>query len=152
MVALEPEHLDARPDLSAAHELLVRPFSLAELEARVGRATREVRGAEQGTVVRADPLELNLATYQATNAGKPVRFTYMEFELLRFLLTHPNRVFTREALLKRVWGYDYFGGARTVDVHIRRVRAKLGPEQATRAKTIRGVGYLFDRPALSAAA
>jgi len=68
----------------------------------------------------------------------------MEYELLKFLLTHPNRVFSREALLQRVWGYDYYGGARTVDVHIRRVRAKLGQEHAHRVQTIRSVGYLFE--------
>jgi two-component system alkaline phosphatase synthesis response regulator PhoP len=69
----------------------------------------------------------------------------MEYELLKFLVTHPNRVFPREALLSRVWGYDYYGGARTVDVHIRRLRAKLGQEHAARIKTIRNVGYLFER-------
>jgi DNA-binding response OmpR family regulator len=69
----------------------------------------------------------------------------MEYELLKFLVTHPNRVFSREALLSRVWGYDYYGGARTVDVHIRRVRAKLGQEHAARIKTVRSVGYLFER-------
>jgi DNA-binding response OmpR family regulator len=68
----------------------------------------------------------------------------MEYELLRFLATHPNRVFTREALLTSVWGYDYFGGARTVDVHVRRVRAKLGTELAERLKTVRSVGYRFE--------
>ena len=75
--------------------------------------------------------------------GEPVDFTYMEYELLRFLVTHPNRVFSREALLSRVWGYDYYGGARTVDVHVRRVRAKLG-EHAARIKTVRSVGYRFE--------
>jgi DNA-binding response OmpR family regulator len=152
LLALEPEHLNAYGDLSAAHELLVRPFSLAELEARVARATRDGHGAEDGTIVRAGTLELNLATYQVTNAGRPISFTYMEYELLKFLMTHPNRVFSREALLKRVWGYDYYGGARTVDVHIRRVRAKLGQEQAARVKTIRSVGYLFELPRVGAAA
>jgi DNA-binding response OmpR family regulator len=68
----------------------------------------------------------------------------MEYELLRFLMTHPGRVFSREALLTRVWGYDYYGGIRTVDVHVRRVRAKLGQEYAARLKTVRGVGYRFE--------
>ena len=76
----------------------------------------------------------------------------MEYELLRFLMSHPNRVFSREALLQRVWGYDYYGGARTVDVHIRRVRAKLGEEHAERVKTVRSVGYLFELPAGARAA
>ena len=68
----------------------------------------------------------------------------MEYELLRFLATHPNRVFSREALLTSVWRYDYFGGARTVDVHVRRVRAKLGAAHAERLKTVRSVGYRFE--------
>ena len=68
----------------------------------------------------------------------------MEYELLKFLATHPNRVFSREALLSRVWGYDYYGGARTVDVHVRRLRAKLGAEHAQRIKTVRSVGYRFE--------
>jgi DNA-binding response OmpR family regulator len=71
----------------------------------------------------------------------------MEYELLKFLMTHPNRVFSREALLSRVWGYDYYGGARTVDVHIRRVRAKLGQSHAWRVQTVRSVGYLLDTKA-----
>jgi DNA-binding response OmpR family regulator len=152
MVAARAEHLRRAPFVSAAHELLVHPCTLAELEARVARATRDVRAVDDGTVVRADPLELNLATYQVTNAGVPISFTYMEYELLKFLVTHPNRVFSREALLKRVWGYDYYGGARTVDVHIRRVRAKLGQEQAARVKTIRNVGYLFELAQMRSAA
>jgi two-component system, OmpR family, alkaline phosphatase synthesis response regulator PhoP len=95
-------------------------------------------------VVRVGSLELNLATYQVAIDGGPVDFTYMEYELLKFLLTHPGRVFSREALLSRVWGFDYYGGARTVDVHVRRVRAKLGNEHAGRIKTVRSVGYRFD--------
>ena len=68
----------------------------------------------------------------------------MEYELLKFLITHPRRVFSREALLSRVWGYDFFGGVRTVDVHVRRVRAKLGSAHADKLATVRRVGYRFD--------
>ena len=89
-------------------------------------------------------LVLNLETYQAYIASRPLDLTYMEYELLKFLATHPGRVFSREALLSRVWGFDYYGGARTVDVHVRRVRAKLGTEHAGRIKTVRSVGYRFD--------
>jgi len=94
--------------------------------------------------VRSDTLEVNLATYQVRVDGEPVDFTYMEYELLKFLLTHPQRAFSREALLSRVWGYDFYGGARTVDVHVRRVRAKLGSEHATKLKTVRRVGYRWE--------
>jgi DNA-binding response OmpR family regulator len=94
--------------------------------------------------VRVGSLEMNLATYQVAIDSRPVDFTYMEYELLKFLVTHPRRVFSREALLSRVWGYDYYGGARTVDVHVRRVRAKLGSEHAARIKTVRSVGYRWE--------
>jgi DNA-binding response OmpR family regulator len=144
LLALEPEHLASCSELESAHELLVRPFSPAELRARVSRARCSASGAEVGEAVRAGSLELNLVTYRVSIDGKSVGFTYMEYELLKFLMTHPARVFSREALLKRVWGYDYYGGARTVDVHIRRLRAKLGSEHAARIKTVRSVGYLFE--------
>jgi DNA-binding response OmpR family regulator len=85
----------------------------------------------------------HLETYPAAVAGRPLDLTYMEYELLKFLATHPGKVFTRETLLSRVWGYEYYGGARTVDVHIRRLRAKLGEEHANLISTVRSVGYRF---------
>jgi len=88
-------------------------------------------------------MSLNLATYQATIGSHPVDLTYMEYELLRFFVTNPARVWSREQLLSRVWGYDYFGGARTVDVHVRRLRAKLGEERSSWITTVRSVGYRF---------
>lgn len=94
-------------------------------------------------IVRVGDLTLNLATYQAHVDGVPVEFTYLEYALFAFLVTHPNRVYSREALLRRVWGHEYFGGARTVDVHVRRVRSKLGPELAAHLETVRNVGYLW---------
>ncbi len=86
---------------------------------------------------------LNFETYQAAVSGKPLDLTYMEYELLKFFVTHPGKVFTREQLLSRVWGYEYYGGARTVDVHVRRLRAKLGEENANLIQTVRSVGYRF---------
>ena len=81
--------------------------------------------------------------YLATVGGQPLDLTYTEFELLKYLVAHPGRVLTREQLLSEVWGYDYYGGARTVDVHIRRLRAKLGPEYDAWISTVRNVGYRF---------
>ncbi|MGL5406699.1 MAG: winged helix-turn-helix domain-containing protein [Propionibacteriaceae bacterium] len=81
--------------------------------------------------------------YKASVAGRPLDLTYTEFELLRFLVSHPERVHSRDHLLTEVWGYDYFGGSRTVDVHIRRLRAKLGPEHDALIETVRNVGYRF---------
>jgi DNA-binding response OmpR family regulator len=94
-------------------------------------------------VIEFGPLQLNLETYQAAVAGRVLDLTYMEYELLRFLAAHPTKVFTRETLLSRVWGYEYYGGARTVDVHVRRLRAKLGEEHAHLIQTVRSVGYRF---------
>jgi DNA-binding response OmpR family regulator len=143
VAALDAAHLPAARTHDAVDELLVLPFCAAEIEARVARARRRINGVEDDDVVRVGSLELNIATYQVTIAGEPVSFAYMEYELLRFLVTHPNRVFPRDALLSAVWGYDYYGGARTVDVHVRRVRSKLG-EHAGRIQTVRSVGYRFE--------
>ena len=142
IAALDSEHLTATRTLDAVDEIVVLPCDPAEIDARVSRARRRINGVED-EVVRVGSLEVNVATYQVTIDGEPVSFAYMEYELLRFLMTHPNRVFSREALLSAVWGYDYYGGARTVDVHVRRVRAKLG-EHAGRIQTVRSVGYRFE--------
>ncbi|MGP0048162.1 MAG: winged helix-turn-helix domain-containing protein [Solirubrobacteraceae bacterium] len=142
VLAVDEQHLLA--DVTIADELIVRPYSAAELGVRIQRA-REQNGIGPDEVVHVGTLEVNLATYQVAIAARRVDFTYMEYELLKFLVTHPRRAFSREALLSAVWDLDYYGGARTVDVHIRRLRAKLGPEHAGRIKTVRGVGYRFER-------
>ena len=122
------------------------PPAHGELEARLGLllARRSPDGSTPRTIHFAE-LVMNLDTYQAAIAGRPLDLTYMEYELLRFLAARPGKVFTREELLSRVWGYDYYGGARTVDVHIRRLRAKLGEEHAGLIQTVRSVGYCFGR-------
>jgi two-component system alkaline phosphatase synthesis response regulator PhoP len=102
-------------------------------------------GADPAELVHYGPLLLNTHSYQARIAGRTLDLTYMEYELLKFLAQNPGRVFTRETLLSRVWGYEYYGGARTVDVHIRRLRAKLGEEHARMIQTVRSVGYRFGR-------
>jgi DNA-binding response OmpR family regulator len=144
LLAVDRSHLRTAPALALADELLVRPFSIDELRTRIARSTREARSSPDEDIVEVGTLVLNLATYDVTVDGRAVGFPYMEFELLKFLVTHPNRVFSRTALLSRVWGYDYFGGERTVDVHVRRVRARLGAANAARLKTVRSVGYLLD--------
>jgi DNA-binding response OmpR family regulator len=144
IVAMNRDRLAEGLGVAEGHELLVEPFTAEELRARIARARRAASGIDHDDVIRVGSLELNLATYQVAIDDRPVDFTYMEYELLKFLVTHPKRVFSREALLSRVWGYDYYGGARTVDVHIRRVRAKLGSEHAARIKTVRSVGYRWE--------
>ena len=114
-----------------------------ELDARLSHLLWRSGKAKRADVIVYGPLALNLETYQAVVDGRPLDLTYMEYELLRYLAAHPGKVFTREALLSAVWGYDYFGGARTVDVHVRRLRAKLGEENAHLIETVRSVGYRF---------
>jgi DNA-binding response OmpR family regulator len=144
LVAVDDAELEQGGAIHEGHELIVLPLRPGELRARIARARRRLKGVVDDDVVRVGTLEINLATYQVAIDGRPIDFTYMEYELLKFLATHPGRVFSREALLSRVWGFDYYGGARTVDVHVRRVRAKLGSEHAARIKTVRSVGYRFD--------
>ncbi len=138
--------LELREDLF--DDFCLAPFHPKEVEARLRHLFwRSGRGARPEIIEYAD-LVLNLETYQAALSGKPLDLTYMEYELLKFFATHPGKVFTREQLLSRVWGYEYYGGARTVDVHVRRLRAKLGEEHAGFIHTVRSVGYRFGQPRL----
>ena len=123
----------------------------AELEARIklalGRLAAQ-RDADdpEAHVIRSGEVVVDDATYTARIGSRPLDLTFKEFELLKFLAQHPGRVFSRQQLLQEVWGYDYFGGTRTVDVHVRRLRAKLGPENETLIGTVRNVGYRFVTP------
>jgi DNA-binding response OmpR family regulator len=144
LLVIEPEALDAlRIPVRMPADFVVRGAAAAELAARARRLLWPGEEVSAEDVIRVDDLALNLATYQAQVRGVPVEFTYLEYALVAFLVTHPNRVYSREVLLSRVWGTDYFGGARTIDVHIRRVRSKLGPEASRRLETVRNVGYLW---------
>jgi DNA-binding response OmpR family regulator len=112
----------------------------AELRVRLAMLRRR-HGAPHTSVIRLGSLALDTDTYRVTAAGRPLDLTFKEFELLRFLASRPGRVFTRPTLLREVWGYDFYGGTRTVDVHVRRLRAKLGPEHEHLVETVRSVGY-----------
>ena len=133
--------LELRDDLF--DDFCLTPFHPAEVEARLRHLFWRSGGGIREDLVEYSGLVLNLETYQATIDNNPLDLTYMEYELLKFLAQNPGKVFTREVLLSRVWGYEYYGGARTVDVHIRRLRAKLGEEQANLIQTVRSVGYRF---------
>ena len=136
--------LELRDDLF--DDFCLAPVRPAELEARLKHLFWRTGRGTRPELVEYGQLVLNLETYQAAVAGRPLDLTYMEYELLKFLASHPGRVFTRETLLSRVWGYEYYGGARTVDVHVRRLRAKLGDEHAALIQTVRSVGYRFGQP------
>jgi DNA-binding response OmpR family regulator len=123
----------------------------AEVEARLRLAAGRLASAREaergGEEIRSGALVVDEAAYTAKVDGRVLDLTFKEFELLRHLAQHPGRVFTRAQLLQEVWGYDYFGGTRTVDVHVRRLRAKLGPEFEQLIGTVRNVGYRFVVPA-----
>jgi DNA-binding response OmpR family regulator len=125
----------------------------AEVEARLrlalGRKQDTAPAADPG-VVRAGELTIDEGTYTCRLRGRVLDLTFTEFELLKHLAQHPGRVFTRAQLLQEVWGYDYFGGTRTVDVHVRRLRAKLGAEHEQLIGTVRHVGYKFVTPPITA--
>lgn len=129
-------------------DVLLDTGSPAEVEARLRLATtRANEGAtpaqESPEEIRSGDLHIDEATYTAKLRQRTLDLTFKEFELLKFLAQHPGRVFTRAILLQEVWGYDYFGGTRTVDVHVRRLRAKLGAEHESLIGTVRNVGYRF---------
>lgn len=123
-------------------DVLLETAGPAEVDARlrlaIGRQSRD----EGSSMIRASGVVIDEASYSAKVHGRTLDLTFKEFELLRFFATHPSRVFTREQLLSEVWGYDYFGGTRTVDVHVRRLRAKLGDMESL-IGTVRNVGYRF---------
>ena len=124
-------------------DFVVHGASAEECAARIRQLLWPGNESSTSDYISVDNMTINLATYQVKVNGEPLDFTYLEYALLAFLVTHPGRTYSRDALLRRVWGFDYYGGSRTVDVHVRRVRAKLGPELAQRLETVRGVGYLW---------
>lgn len=129
---------------TVASDFVMHGASVAECTARVKRLMTSQEEPASLDCISVDGLVINLATYQVTINGEPIDFTYLEYALLSFLAKHPGRTFSRDALLQRVWGFDYYGGSRTVDVHVRRIRSKLGPDLAERLETVRGVGYLWN--------
>ena len=140
VVIVERADVDRLPWHESADELVFPGTPEPELRMRLAMLRRRL-GVGVEASIRLGQCAINSETYQVTSAGRPLDLTYKEFELLKFLAQHPGRVYTRSALLREVWGYDFYGGTRTVDVHIRRLRAKLGPEHEHLIETVRGVGY-----------
>ena len=137
--SLQSLHMPSR----SRSDFICSGASETELEVRPRRLLGEEESFSVDDVLRVDNMTINLATYQVYLDDKPVDLTLMEYSLLSFLAMHPNRAYSREVLLHRVWGFEYCGGTRTVDVHIRRIRSKVGPQIAAHITTVRGVGYLF---------
>ncbi len=140
ILAISLDQLALIESTGGISDFITTPVDPLELRLRVQRLAKE---EQTDDLVVFKDLELNTLNYQATLASNPIDLTFMEYELLRFLVQNPIRVWSREQLLSKVWGYDYYGGARTVDVHIRRLRSKLGEERASWITTVRSVGYRF---------
>ena len=135
----------------AMDDVVLDSVGPAELEARMRVASGRLRAERDADdpdahVIRSGEVVIDEASYTAKLGSRVLDLTFKEFELLKYLAQHPGRVFSRDQLLQEVWGYDYFGGTRTVDVHVRRLRAKLGPEHETLIGTVRNVGYRFVLP------
>ena len=127
-----------------ADDYMVKPFEAKELIARIKAVMRRSGGQGEEKKVSFDNLVISLDNYSVMLDGKPVEMPPKEIELLYFLASRPGKVFTREQLLEQVWGFDFFGDSRTVDVHVKRIREKLGERDEWQLKTVWGVGYKFD--------
>lgn len=137
---VESDQLALLDSPSFCRDFQIGPVEPVEFKVRINNLFIEHADDE---IMTFKDLVLNTLTYQAELAGQPMDLTYMEYELLRFLVQNPTRVWSREQLLSKVWGYEYYGGARTVDVHVRRLRSKLGEERSSWITTVRSVGYRF---------
>jgi DNA-binding response OmpR family regulator len=124
-------------------DFILYPFDLSELALRMTRLLSRSQKLRSGQMLGCEGLEIDTESFEVTVDSRQLSLTFKEFELLRFLASHSGRVHTREALLNQVWGYEYFGGLRTVDVHVRRIRAKLGVKHENLIQTVHGVGYKF---------
>jgi DNA-binding response OmpR family regulator len=126
-------------------DFITSPYDGRELVLRVKRLLSEARNIDGGELITCGDLVIDLATCEVIVDGRAVELTFKEYELLKFLASHRGRVFSREALLDKVWGYDYYGGDRTVDVHVRRLRSKIEDSKHTFIETVRNIGYRFKK-------
>jgi len=144
VIALLPgDTLDSLNGHLDIDDFITSPYDVHELVLRARRVLSRARNIDGGELVKCDGLVIDLARCEVTLEGEIVELTFKEYELLKFLTSHRGRVFNREALLNRVWGYDYYGGDRTVDVHIRRLRSKIEDAKHTFIETVRNIGYRF---------
>lgn len=130
-------------ELDTVDDFVIRPCQPAELELRLKRLLRRDQHADETERIRCGDLTIDLAKCEVSVGGRALMLTFKEYQLLKFLAANPGRVFTREMLLNKVWGYDYFGGDRTVDVHIKRLRSKIEDATHTFIETVRNIGYRF---------
>jgi two-component system alkaline phosphatase synthesis response regulator PhoP len=144
VMALVPQAFLERPGFSTdADDFLVSPYDAKELALRINRVLRRAGKRESTEQIKCDGLTIDLSTCEVTIDGRLVELTFKEYELLKLLAASKGRVYTRAALLDRIWGYDYYGGDRTVDVHVRRLRSKIEDASHTYIETVRNIGYKF---------
>lgn len=143
LVALAAEHLAASDLRVPAGDVIIAPWHAGEIALRVERLLEATQPADAPGVIRAEGLVIDTNRYDVFVEGRQVMLTFKEYELLKLLAANPGRVYSREALLEQVWGYQYFGGTRTVDVHVRRLRAKIEDAQRNFIETVWNVGYRF---------
>lgn len=144
IITLIPRELISR--LNSRYEIadfVIKPVSNIELETRIKRALKQLSTNGDADIIKCGELVINQTTCEVSVAGIPAELTFKEYELLKFMASNKGRVYTREALLNEVWGYDYFGGDRTVDVHIRRLRSKIEATGFNFIDTVRNIGYKF---------
>ncbi len=146
VIALINRRIADRPDidLEAVDDFIIDSGDAGELVLRIKRLLNRPGSTESSEVIRCGDLVIDLAKCEVSLSGQRIACTFKEYELLRFLASHPGRVYTRDSLLNQVWGYDYFGGDRTVDVHIRRLRSKIEGLGHTFIETVRNIGYRFN--------
>ena len=128
---------------SGIQEVLYRPLRMAEAVARIQLLFKRIHKVDQKNTIQRGKITIDVAKYEIKVGDKKIDLTFTEFQLLKFLCTNPGTVFTREILLNKVWGYEYYGGTRTVDVHIRRLRSKIEGKSVTFIETVRNIGYKF---------
>ena len=129
---------------SSINDFVIKPWNLSELAVRIRRILEQTGDTDSRELIRCGDLSIDLARCEVSINGRLLVLTFKEYELLKFLANNRGRVFTRENLLNEVWGYDYYGGDRTVDVHIRRLRSKIEDATHTFIETIRSIGYKFN--------
>ncbi len=140
---LSVEALGSFDSAMAVDDFVVEPWDTTEVALRIKRVLRRTSNMDNGELIRCGDLVIDLARCEVCLNGQLIPLTFKEYELVRFLASNKGRVFTRDALLNKVWGYDYYGGDRTVDVHIRRLRSKIDDSTHTFIETVRNIGYKF---------
>ena len=140
---LSPEIVTSLDNRREIDDFIIHPYDDAELFLRINRLLKKTPEAESSELIKCDGLIIDLVTCEVTVDGNKADLTFKEYELLKLMACNRGRVFTREALLDKIWGYDYYGGDRTVDVHMRRLRSKIEDVSHTYIETVRNIGYRF---------